>query len=439
MNFERFIALRVASNNRSSFSGKIIRIAIAAIAVSMAVMIIATALVTGFKNEISEKIFGFWGHIHIRHYKVENSIESIPILKAQNFYPGSPKADPADTYITDVGRVEYMKQGKFLGFDYEYKTKTKAGIRHIQSYANKAGIIKTKDQLEGIVLKGIGDDFNWDFLSKFIVEGERLPYGETSSRNIMISESTSKRLNVKLGDVFDIFFVENGQELVRRFKTCAIYKTGLEEYDQKFAVIDIREIQKLNGWTENEVSGFEVFIEDIRDLEVFGEYVYYNYIGPELYSNTIKEIYPGIFSWLELQNVNERIIIILMIIVSIINMITALMILILERTNMIGILKALGAKNWSVRKIFLYHAFYIIGMGILIGNAIGIGFCLIQQQFGIITLPQEAYYVSVAPVALNLFTIFLLNLMTVVVTILVLIIPSYLVTKVEPVKAIRFK
>ncbi|MEM7103808.1 MAG: FtsX-like permease family protein [Bacteroidota bacterium] len=437
MNLEFFIAKRVAANTRNSFSGKIMRIAIVAIMISMAVMIIATALVSGFKKEISDKIFGFWGHIHINHYMVDNSIESIPISMDQDFYRGGQEGIVP---LRDVDRIPYYKEYNLFGNVIETETLTKGGIRHVQVFANKAGIIKTDSQLEGIVLKGIGKDYDWDFLQKYLVDGDTLNLHATDpTRSILISESTSKRLKVGLDDTFDIYFVEDGQQIIRRFKITGVYKTGLEEYDKKFALVDIRQIQKLNSWAEDEVSGFEVFIDDIRDLDIMGDFVYYTYIGQDLYSSTIRELYPGIFGWLELQDVNERLIVALMIIVSVINMTTALMILILERTNMIGTLKSLGIRNWSVRKIFLYHATYIIGFGLVLGNLLGIGICLLQHQFGLITLPEESYYVSVAPVNINLVTIALLNIGTLVITVLVLIIPSYLVTRIEPVKAIRFK
>jgi len=307
-------------------------------------------------------------------------------------------------------------------------------------FANKAGIIKAKDQLEGIILKGIGKDYDWSFMKDYIVDGEVLEFNDsTASRDILISESTAKRLKIKVKDKFTVHFVESGDRIQRLFKVKGIYKTGLEEYDKKFAIIDIRRIQQLNGWAEDEVSGFEVFLDDIRDLDVFDEYIYFHVLGPELKCLSIKDVYPGIFNWLNLQDVNERLILILMIIVSIVNMTTALMILILERTNMIGVLKALGSPSASIRRIFLYHAAYIIGLGLLLGNILGIGICLIQQQFGVITLPEEAYYVSVAPVELDLWTILLLNLGTFLITLIVLTIPSYLVTRIDPVKAIRFK
>jgi len=313
-------------------------------------------------------------------------------------------------------------------------------VHHVQMFANKAGIIKANDQLEGIVLKGIGQDYDWSFMERYLVDGEILSFTDsTESRDILISESTAKRLKLKVGDKFTVHFVDSGSRIQRLFKVKGIYKTGLEEYDKKFAIVDIRRIQQLNGWSENEVSGFEVFIDDIRDLDAFDEYIYYQVLGPNLMSRSIKDVYPGIFNWLNLQDVNERLILALMIIVSIVNMMTALMILILERTNMIGILKSLGSTNLSVRKVFLYHAAYIIGFGLLLGNILGIGFCLMQKHFGFIRLPEESYYVSIAPIEISIPTIIIINIATFLITLLVLLIPSMLVTRIDPVKAIRFK
>ncbi len=440
MNLEYFIAKRVAIGGRNSFSGKIILIAIIAIMLSMAVMIAATSLISGFKYEISEKIFGFWGHIHITDYNTENSVESIPININQSFYNGQHDAE----ILANIGNIHHIKRAEETSFPLrllgDREVESNGGVRHVQMYANKAGIIKAKDQLEGIVLKGIGKDFDWTFIEQYMTDGYTLSFPDSvASNGILISESTAKRLKLKVSDKFTVHFVESGTRVQRLFSVTGIYKTGLEEYDKKFALVDIRRIQQLNGWSENEVSGFEVFIDDIRDLDAYDEYIYYQVLGPNLMSRSIKDVYPGIFNWLNLQDVNERLILALMIIVSIVNMMTALMILILERTNMIGILKSLGSSNLSVRKIFLYHAAYIIGFGLLLGNILGIGFCLLQKHFGFIQLPEESYYVSIAPIEMSIPTIIIINIATFLITLLVLLIPSMLVTRIDPVKAIRFK
>ncbi len=435
MNFERFIARRVAASGQQSFSRLILRIAVAAVALSVAVMICSNALISGFKNEISTKIFGFWGHIHITDTDINRSLlEAYPISKKQPFYPA----------LDTIRRLEYIQQEEWFGYRVERRKETKGGIRHIQVFAIKPGIIeagkKKEKEIEGIILKGIGEDFDWAFMGQYIKRGRAINLPDSAmSDEILISDQTAARLQVDTGDTFIVHFVEQGEQLKRRFTVSGVYRTGLEEYDQKFALVDIRQIQRLLGWDSDQVSGFEVFIDDIDDLAPITEYIYFEELPPELYAEAIREKLPEIFDWLDLQDINEVVILSLMIIVAIINMITALMILILERTNMIGILKALGSDNWSIRKVFLYYAAYIIAVGLFWGNFIGLGLCLLQDHFELITLSEENYYLSTAPIDLNFWPILLLNLGTLAVTLFFLIIPSYLVTSISPVKAIRFK
>lgn len=407
MNVAWFITRRIAFGKGRSFSGFIITIAVAAVALSVAVMLITTATVNGFQNQISRKIFGFWGHIHISKFDLNQSYEDIhPVSIYQSFYPA---------------------------------LDTVPGIKHIQVYAHKAGIIKTDTEIEGIVLKGIGVDFDWTFFKEYLTEGNIISVSDTAKSNeILISQTTARRLKLKTGDKLAVYFVQD-PPLVRKFTISGIYKTGLEEYDEKYALIDIRHIQKLNKWENDEVGGFEVFLNRTEDLQYFSDLIYYQIAGQDLQSQNIREINPNIFEWLQLQDMNERVILALMTIVAIINMITALLILILERTNMIGILKALGATNWSIRRIFLYNAMYIVGWGLIIGNVLGLGICILQQRFGFITLPEESYYVSVAPIDLNPLTIVVLNVATMVICLFALVWPSYLVTAINPIKAIRFK
>ncbi len=435
MNVSYFIARRVAASGQQSFSRLILRIAVAAVALSIAVMICSNALISGFKNEISNKIFGFWGHIHITDTDINRSmLEAFPISREQPFYP----------YLDTVDQVEYLATESWLGQPVERLRTTEGGIRHIQTFAIKPGIIEAGrgegKEIEGIILKGVGQDFDWEFMQQYIKRGRALSLPDSAmGSEILISQQTSDRLQVDTGDSFIVHFVEKGEQLKRRFEVAGVYRTGLEEYDQKFALVDIRQIQRLLGWPQNQVSGFEVFIDDIDDLIPITEYIYFEELPPDLYAETIREKLPEIFDWLDLQDINEVVILSLMVIVAIINMITALMILILERTNMIGILKALGSANWSIRKIFLYYAAYIIALGLFWGNLIGIGLCLLQDRFEFIKLSEENYYLSTAPIDLNLWPILLLNLGTLAITLAFLIIPSYLVSSISPVKAIRFK
>lgn len=429
MNFPYFIAKKVSFSGKKNFSRLIIRIAIVAIALSMTVMIASTSMIQGFKQEITTKIFGFWGHIHINDNNYIRSFESKPININQDFYPS----------LADVEYVEYA--GKNGDYDFLGKgERSKGGISHIQRYGLKEGILEADDDIEGIILKGIWTDYNWEFLRQYMVEGEVIKFPEDEmSRDILVSESTANRLKLAVGDRLTVNFVNKNQEVKRRMTVCGIYKTGLEEYDKRFALVDLRQVQKLLDWTEDQVGGFEVFIDNIDDLDVFRYYLTEERLPLKLYAESIRFKFPGIFEWLELQNINEVVIILLMILVSIINMVTALMILILERTQMVGVLKSLGETDWRIRKIFLYYAAYIIGLGMLWGNLIGIGICLLQKQFGFIKLSEKDYYMSTAPVAMDYMTILGLNLGTMLITLLFLIIPSYLVTSIQPVQALRFK
>jgi lipoprotein-releasing system permease protein len=422
MNFPFFIASRVAASGQKSFARLIIRIAIAAVALSIAVMIIANALIKGFKSEISDKMFSFWGHIHITSAQQTTTYEPIPIAADQSFL------NERFLEATEGINTEGVSKPSF------------GGIKHVQAYATKAGIIKTKDNFEGIILKGVGADFNWSFINQYIVEGRRLnPCSEESCNEILISKSTADRLNLKLNGKFIVHFVQNNAQEQRLFQIVGIYKTGLEEYDKKFALVDIQPIQKLLGWSPNQIAGYEVFVDDIRDLNRMNNFIYNELISNQYSAQTIRQEQPSIFEWLDLQDVNEKVILGLMLLVGIINMVTALLILILERTNMIGTLKSLGSSNWSIQRIFLYYGAIIICIGLLIGNVVGIGLAFLEQKFKFIKLSEADYYLSYAPIKFDLITILSLNLGTLIITTLFLLLPTLLVLSISPVKAIQFK
>ena len=431
MDFAYFITRKVARFGQQSFSRLIIRFAVIAVALSVSVMIASTALIAGFKKEISSKIFGFWGHIHISDSGVSRSIlESKPISKFQDFYPS----------IDTLRQASYADYEEWGGREIVVERKSNAGVRHIQVFAVKPGIIQANEEIEGIILKGVDEGFDWEFMTRYIKEGSILNLSDsTMSNEILISRQTANRLKVGVGDKFTIHFPEKNEQRKRRFVIAGIYKTGLEEYDQKFALADIRQVRQLSNWKADEVSGFEVFLEDLDDLEVMTNYIYYDILPPTLYAEAISDKFREVFDWLDLQDINEVVILVLMLVVAIINMVTALLILILERTNMIGILKALGSPNWTVRKIFLYYAGYIVLMGLFWGNLLGLGLCFAQDTFEFIKLSEENYYLSVAPVHINWWVVLLLNLGTLLITVMALIIPSYLITRISPVKAIRFK
>jgi lipoprotein-releasing system permease protein len=398
--------MRFAVGKEKSFAGVIIRIASLAVALSIAVMIITTALITGFKSEISSKIFGFWGHLHVNAAHVyQNLIENKPIEAQKDVYNGLMKLQ---------------------------------GVLAVQAYAIQPGIVKGKNDLEGIFLKGIGSDFNWKFFKSYLQQGNIIRFSHKSASNeIIISRQTANRLKLEIGDNFRLFFVRNGNMLKRNFKISGIYKTGLEEYDRNFALVDIRKVQQLQGWKSNQIGGYEVFISDIGNIEERAEQIYREVLPPNLNVQTIRDKLPEIFEWLALQDINEVVILALMIVVAIINMITALLILILERTRMIGILKSLGGSNWSIRRIFMYYAAIIAGRGMLWGNITGIIICLAQKYGHFIKLSEENYYLDEAPVLLQINHIIMLNIGTLTIIVLFLILPTWLITRISPVKTLR--
>ena len=408
MNLEYFIAKRLitAKDYKSSISAPIIKIAISAIAIGMIMMIISVATGIGLQQKIREKVSAFNGHIIISNYDNNQSeVTLVPISKKQDFYPKF-------TAVPDVD--------------------------HIQAIASKAGIIRTETAFEGIIFKGVGDDYKWDNIKEYLVSGKLPDYSKNVNQEVVISQFLANRLNLKVGDQFNTFFIKENQiqlPNIRRFKIVGVFNSGFQEFDATYIVGDIRHMQRINKWAPDEIGAFEVFVNDFNTIEAIGEQVYAK-TASTLDSKTIIEKYSYIFEWLQLFDFNIVVILAVMILVATINMVVALLVLILERTQMIGILKALGANNWSVRKIFLYNAFYLIIRGLFWGNIIGISLLLIQQQFGIVQLPPENYYVNQAPVYLNWGYILLLNLMTVTVCFLVLLIPSYIITKISPVKAI---
>ena len=432
MNLPHFVARRIAFSRSKSFTKVIVKIAIAAIALSLSIMILTTMIISGFKNEISTKVFGFKGHIHITDVNVNRSFEQIPISKSAEYIPE----------IEDIEWLEYQTPVKILGYELagRYKTtRTKGGVKHLQPFVNTAGIIKTKKVFGAIQLKGVDDKFDWEYLPNFIIEGEPLDYSEKTDNGIIVSSITANQLELKVGQRIKITTLKNKEALNRAFVVKGIYNTGLEEYDKQFAIIDMRKAQEMLQWDEDEVSGIEVFLDEIDDLNIINEYLYEQVVPARVYTETISNKFPSIFEWLKLQDINENMLLYLMIIVAIINMITALLILILERTHMIGLLKALGSTDWQVRKIFLYNAAYIIFSGLILGNILGLGIGYLQYTTHFITLDEASYYLSYAPILFDWKAIILINFFCFIFTLLFLIIPTYLVTSISPIKALRFE
>jgi len=413
MNLPYFIAERLIKGRKTetSFSRPINVIAITGIALGLAVMILAVAILTGFKKEIRDKVVGFGSHIQVMNFDSNISFETAPVSDTQDFIP---------------------------------KIKQTPGIRHLEVFATKAGIIKTDDEIQGVVLKGIGSDFDWSYFAGNMIDGSVFTVSDTlRTDKVIISKKISELLRLKTGDTIKMLFVQKPARM-RSFKISGIYETSLEEFDKIYVFCDIAHIKRLNGWEDDQVSGFEIFIDDFDKLDEMTLAVR-DAIGYKIAEDdtkfkvtNIRTRYPQIFDWLNFQDVNVIIIILLMLVVAGFNMISGLLILILEKTNMIGILKALGSEDKTVRKVFLYQAAYLIAKGLFWGNLIGIGLAFIQLKTGIISLDPSSYYIKTVPVNLELIHIFLLNAGTMAAIILMLLVPSQLISRITPVKAIRY-
>jgi lipoprotein-releasing system permease protein len=404
LNFSYYIGQRLTFKGKKTFSRLIIRIGIAGIAVSIAVMIGAVAILTGFQKEITNKVIGFGSHIQVRALDMNETYEANPI----NRY---------GSYVEALNKMPEIEQ------------------MHV--YANKAAIIKTDEYNEGIVLKGVDSSYSWDFLATCVIKG-RLPKLNTefASKEILISKTIADKLLLDTGDKVRLYFIQEPVR-ARALTISGVFETGLEDYDRAFAIVDLRHIQKLNGWSDSLVHGHEITLKSFDDLQRITEDIN-GELPPQLYSYSAVQMKPQIFDWLKLLDTNVIIIIALMILVASINMITALLVLIIERTNMIGILKALGSSNAGIQKIFLYKAAYLIAQGLLIGNALGIGFCLYQAQTKLITLNAESYYLSFVPINIDWVAIAVINVGAFVICLLAMILPSLMVSRISPVKAIRF-
>lgn len=413
MNLPYFIAQRLIKGRRegTSFSRPINVIAITGIAMGLAVMILAVAILTGFKEQIREKVVGFGSHIQIMNFDSNLSFETAPIKDAQEFIP---------------------------------KISSIPEVKHIQVFATKAGIIRTGEEVQGVVLKGIGPDFDWSYFKSNIVDGDIFTVSDTGRTNsVIISNKLAEMLKLKTGDSFAMFFVQDPPRQ-RKFTISGIYETSLEEFDKMYIFGDIGHIKRLNGWEEDQVSGFEIFIRDFDRLDEVTMQIR-DSIGysitesdPRFKVVNIRGKYPQIFDWLGFQDINVVVIITLMLIVAGFNMISGLLILILEKTNMIGVLKALGSDDVTIRRVFLYQAAYLIGKGLLWGNLIGTGLAILQLKTGLITLDPALYYIKMVPVNLNIVHILLLNAGTMAAIIAMLLVPSQLISRITPVKAIRY-
>ena len=413
MNLEFFIAKRLikGKEHKISISAPIIKIAIAAIALGIIMMLIAIATGVGLKHKIREKVAAFNGHIQI--YNYDNNVSDVsvvPVSVNQEFYP------------------------EFTSVD---------GISHIQAVASKAGIIRTEDTFEGIIAKGVGKDYNWEVFSEYLQEGRLPDFKGELNTEVLMSSLMARRLQLKTGDEFFTFFLKDEDPSKtpnqRKFKIVGIYDSGFEEFDAKYVFTDIRHIQRVNKWQEDQVGNFEIFLYNFEDIDAKTKEIYGKTLS-DLDTQNIKNKYFKIFEWIGLFDFNIALIIGIMIIVGGINMITALLVLILERTQMIGILKALGSANWSIRKVFLYNAAYLITIGLLWGNLFGLGFIWFQETYRVFKFPNpKEYYIDYIPVHIDFPTVVILNLGVLVLCLLMLLIPSFIITKITPVKAIKFE
>ncbi len=372
-------------------------------------MLVAFATGIGLQQKIREKMSAFTGHVTISSYDNNNSqVSLMPISTQQDFYP-------------EFTSVE--------------------GIDHIQATAYIGGVIRTATDFEGIIVKGVGTDYDWSYFEDFLVEGRLPDFSKGLNDEVLMSSYTANRLGFKVGDKAVTYFLRDDSSktpFTRAFEITGIYNSGFQEFDELYIIADIRHIQRLNRWEKDEVGNFEVFLEDFGELEEKGQEIYEN-TDSFLDTRTIKQQYYSIFEWLSLFDFNIALIIGIMILVAGINMITALLVLILERTQMIGIMKALGSSDWSIRKIFLYNAGYLIILGLFWGNLIGLGMLFAQKYLKLVPLNPETYYVTEAPVYIGWEYIVGVNVGTLVLCMLMLLIPSYIITRISPVKAMKFE
>jgi len=414
LNFPFFIAKRIhfIDDGKRRVSRPAVRIAMLGIAVGLMVMLITISIVMGFKKEVRDKIVGFGSHIQVMRFDNNSTYETRPIAVS-------------DSMIASLSRL--------------------SGMRHVQRVASKPGIIKTDDQFQGIIFKGIGDDFDWHFFQQNMVAGNHFVEGDSLlSNQVVISKNIADKLHLKVGSSFIAYFLQNRLQ-ARKFHVSGIYSTNFGDFDKLYILCDIRTIQQLNDWQPDEISELELSIQNFSQLNAMSDTVYFhvaNHIdrnGIAYYSQSIKDLNPQLFAWLDLFDMNVWVILILMMAVSGFVMISGLLILILERIQMIGILKALGCSNWDIRKIFLYHSGFLILKGMFWGNLLALIFIVVQHTTGLIPLDPANYYVSAVPVDLHLATFLLLNLGVFVVSSFMLVGPSYLITKISPVSAIRYE
>jgi len=414
MNFSLFIARRIYSGKEvgKQVSKPAVRIAMLGIAIGLAVMIVSVGVVIGFKNEIRSKVIGFGAHIQVSNFDSSLSYEARPVVTS-------------DSVMKVISSIP--------------------GVKHVQRYSTKPGMIKTDDAFQGMVLKGVGQEFDPTFFRQHLVEGEVPAFSDSFSTNsVLISKSLANKLRLKLGDKIYTYYIQE-EVRARKLTIKGIYQTNFSEYDNLFLITDIRTVNRLNQWEPEQATGMELQITNYDELDNVA-YSVYQHVDKEVdkyggvyYVQTVEQLNPSVFAWLSLLDMNVWVILILMVGVAGFTMISGLLIIILERTNMIGILKALGAKNFSIREIFLYFSVFLIGKGMFWGNVVGLLFCFIQSKFQVFKLNPETYYIDHVPVEFNIWFFLLLNIGTFIASVLMLVGPSYLISKIHPARSIQFE
>jgi lipoprotein-releasing system permease protein len=410
VNVSSFIAQRIAFNQQKSFSRFIIRLSVAATVISVAVMIVTLSFVNGFQDTVSQKVFSFWGHVRIGY--------------RQPMKASIAEEEPIESNDSLLRIVKNMPE-----------------VQTVHPFATKYAILKTDAEMEGVLLKGLDSTYNFQHLASFLKQGRWLHFNDsTYSREIVVSTYTANQLHLQLNDRILIYFVRpDGSLRPDKLTIVGIYKTSIEEYDKTFAIGDIKLIRRLNGWTDDQIGGYEIFLKDYNKMGQVSEAIYNNDEIPQTWeTKTVKEIYPNIFDWLQVINTNSTVLISIMIVIAVINLITCLIILVLERLRMIGILKSLGATNWTVQKIFLHHSVIITLMGIIGGTLLALTLLWLQQSTGFVRLPEDAYYMDRASVKIIWWQVVAVGAGTLFVSLMVLFIPSFIVRSVQPIKAIRF-